>query len=74
MNLKKPEDLEFIENKLLEIRGILDTEDAYHICDTIVISINDKLLEEQIKNMLKTMGYKADTIKQISKIVKEIQA
>ena len=70
MDLKK---LDFIENKLLKIREILKLEDAYQVCDAIIISINDDLLEGHIKEMLKVMGYEGDIIKKVCQIVKEIQ-
>ena len=70
MDLKK---LALVEKKLLEIREILKPEDAFQVCDTIIISVGDELLEEHIKDMLQTMGYEEDIIKKICKMTKEIQ-
>ncbi len=73
MDFKKIENLEFIEDKLMEIRDIINLEDAYQVCDAIIVSINDELLEEHIAEMLKTMGYQKNSIKKVCQIVKQIQ-
>ena len=48
MSLNQLEKIEYIEKKLLKIREIINLEDAYQICDTIIISIEDELLEDEL--------------------------
>ena len=64
----------FVESKLMKIREIINLEDAYYICDAIIVSIDDELLDSHIKEMLKTMGYKSDIIKKVCQIIKQIQS
>ena len=66
-------DIERVENKLLEIREILNSEDGYTVCDAIIISINDEMLEGHVEGMLKTMGYEKEIVGKVVGIVKEIQ-
>lgn len=73
MNLKQLNDLQKIENKLSEIREILNPEDSPYICDTIVTNVTDQELCELIRRMMKAMGYNKKMIKRIEKIVLEIQ-
>lgn len=73
MSITELEKLEYIEGKLLKIREIIKLEDAYQVCDAIIISINDESLEEHIKNMLKMMGYENNIIKDICFIIKKMQ-
>jgi hypothetical protein len=73
MSLRKLDDLEYIENRLLEIRAITNLEDAYYICDSIITNFNDELLNDHIAEMMKVMGYEKEKIKQVIKIIKNIQ-
>ncbi|MBD3359579.1 MAG: hypothetical protein GF365_02630 [Candidatus Buchananbacteria bacterium] len=73
MDLKKIENLEFIEDKLMEIRDIINLEDAYQVCDAIIVSIDDELLKDHIADMLKAMGYQKGSINKVCQIVKQIQ-
>jgi len=70
MQLKK---VEKIEKLLQQIHQIIAPEDAYQICDAIIVSLGDELLEEHIKDTLKTMNYDKEIRKQIVKILKQIQ-
>ncbi len=74
MNLKYLEKLQDIENKLGEIRGLLNPEDSPYVCDTIVTNIADEDLFSLVEEMMKKMGYKKKMIGRIEKIVKEIQS
>jgi len=62
MDIKK---LDLIEKQLDEIREILNPEDAYYICDTIVTGLHDELIEEQLVNMKSSMGYEDEIIKKV---------
>jgi deoxyhypusine synthase len=73
MDLKKVENLEFIEDKLMEIRDVINLEDAYQVCDAIIVSIDDELLQDHIADMLKAMGYQKSSINKVCQIVKQIQ-
>jgi negative regulator of replication initiation len=74
MNLKDLKNLNIIETKLTEIRGLLNPEDAPYICDTIVTNIGDEELVSLIEEMMKKMGYTKKMIDKIEKIVNKIQA
>ncbi|OGY42017.1 MAG: hypothetical protein A2Y67_02955 [Candidatus Buchananbacteria bacterium RBG_13_39_9] len=74
MNLKDLNNLQKIEEKLTEIREILNPEDAPYICDTIVTNIGDEELVSLIEEMMKKMGYTKKMIDKIEKIVNKIQA
>ncbi len=65
--------LDKIENKLSEIRELLNPEDSPYVCDTIVISIADEELDSLVKEMLARMGYQKKMVGKILKIVSEIQ-
>jgi len=69
----KSGDLDYIDQQLLKIRDIINLEDAYYICDSIITSINDELLPEHITSMMINMGYKQEKIKQVCKIINDIQ-
>ncbi len=69
----KLDQVEFIENKLLEIRKIISLDDAYQICGDIISNAGDDMLDGHIDEMLKAMGYDKFCRKKISKIIKEIQ-
>jgi hypothetical protein len=69
----KLDQVEFVENKLLEIRKIISLEDAYQLCGDIIANAGDDLLEEHIDEMLKTMGYDKTCRNKVKKIIKEIQ-
>lgn len=73
MNLKDLNELQKIEDRLGEIREILNPEDSPYVCDTIVTNIADKDLFSLIEEMMKKMGYKKKMIRMIEQIVKEIQ-
>ena len=66
--------LEKIEDKLGEIRELLNQEDSPYVCDTIVTNIADEDLFSLVEKMLKRMGYKKKMIGKIEKIVNEIQS
>jgi hypothetical protein len=72
MNLRDLDKLQNIENKLGEIRKLLNPEDSPYVCDTIVTNIGDEDLWALVKEMMKRMGYKKKMIGRIEKIVKEI--
>ncbi len=74
MNLKSIKDLEKIEKELLQIRNILNPEDAPYICDIVVTNINDQLLEDLVMDTLIRMGYRKKIIMDIIKIVRKIQS
>ena len=74
MNLKDLNNLQKIEEKLTEIREILNPEDAPYICDTIVTNIGDEELVSLIEEMMRKMGYTKKMIDKIEKIVNKIQA
>lgn len=69
----KLEDLQKIEDKLGEIRTILNPIDGPYICDTIINNINDKMLVDLIMNMMIKMGYENKKILQVAKIINQIQ-
>lgn len=69
----KLKDLEQIEDKLMKIRNLVNPEDGYVICDTIVTSINDQELESHVQDMMIAMGYEKELIIKVTKIVREIQ-
>jgi deoxyhypusine synthase len=70
MDIKK---LDLIEKQLDEISEISNPEDSYYICDTIVTSLHDELLEEQSVNMLKSMGYDEQVMEKNCKKISQIQ-
>ncbi len=74
MNLKDLNKLQEIEDKLAEIRGILNPEDSPYICDTIVTNIADEDLADLVKQMMVKMGYDNKVIKRIEKMVVAIQS
>lgn len=74
MNLKDINDLQKIEDRLGEIREILNPEDSPYICDTIVRNIKDEELGSLIEEMLLRMGYKKNILLKVRKIVKQIQS
>ena len=74
MNLKDINDLQKIEDKLGKIREILNPEDSFYICDTIVTNIADKELGSLVEEMMVRMGYNNKMIVRIIKIVKQIQS
>jgi len=69
----KNDDLNYIEQQLLKIRGIINLEDAYYISDSIITSINDEMIINHITEMMKTMGYNKNKINKVCKIIKNIQ-
>lgn len=73
MNLKDLNDLQKIEDKLGELREILNPEDSPYICDTIVTNIADEELDVLIKDMMVRMGYKTKMIAKVLKIMKSIR-
>jgi len=74
VNLKDINDLQKIEDRLGEIREILNPEDSPYICDTIVRNIKDEELGSLIEEMLLRMGYKKNILLKVRKIVKQIQS
>jgi hypothetical protein len=74
VNLKDLNELQKIEDKLGEIREILNPEDSPYVCDTIVTNIADSDLASLVQDMLIRMGYMKKMIGRITKIVKEIQS
>ena len=71
VNLNK---LEKIEAKLMDIRQILNPEDAPYICDTIVTNIGDEDLAALVKEMMGKMGYDKKMIGRVEKIILVIQS
>jgi hypothetical protein len=73
VNLRDLNKLQQIEEKLQEIRELLNPEDSPYICDTIVTNIGDEELKTLIYEMLVRMGYKQKMMGKIARIVIEIQ-
>lgn len=71
MNL---EDLQQIENRLGEIKALLNPEDAPYICDAIISNIDDEMLCELVMDMMLKMGYKNKKILEIGEKVRQIQS
>jgi len=71
MNL---EDLQIIENKMVEIKALLNPADAPYICDAIVSNLKDEMLSELIMDMMLNMGYKNKKILEVVEKVKQIQS
>jgi hypothetical protein len=71
MNL---EQLQKIEDKMGEIRELLNPEDSPYVCDTIVANINDEMLIDLVMDMLIHMGYKNKKILEVSRIIEQIQS
>jgi hypothetical protein len=74
VNLRDLDKLQHIENKLGQIRELLNPEDSPYVCDTIVTNIGDEDLWPLVEEMMKRMGYKKKMIARIQKIVKEIHS
>lgn len=65
--------VEFIDEKLMEIRDIISLEDAFHVCDTIITNTDDEMLNDHVINMLDSMGYDNEVKNKIEQIIKDIQ-
>ncbi|MBN1326191.1 hypothetical protein JW977_04425 [Candidatus Falkowbacteria bacterium] len=71
MNL---EDLQIIENKMGEIKELLNPVDAAYICDAIVSNLKDEMLSELVMDMMLKMGYKNKKILEVAEKVRQIQS
>jgi glutamate formiminotransferase len=71
MNL---DELQKIEDKLGEIRDLLNPEDGFYVCDAIVTNIKDEMLIDLVMDMMITMGYNKKKILRVAQIVKQIQS
>ncbi len=71
MNL---DEMQKTEDKLGEIRAILNPVDAPYICDVIINNISDEMLNDLIMDMMVKMGYNKKKILKIAQIINQIQS
>ena len=68
------EELQKIEDKLGEIKAVLNPVNGPYVCDAIVSNVNDEMLTDLVMDMLVHMGYNDKKILKVAQIVKQIQS
>lgn len=67
------ETIDFVNQKLEEIKSLVLEEDSYYINDAIVTNLTDPELPELVVDLMQANDYSEEKMEEVLKIVHEIQ-